>query len=45
MVALTSLWSELVNAIIKKVMATLEVDLEFVFIRRSGERVTCGDVT
>jgi hypothetical protein len=31
MVALTSLWSELVNAIIKKVMAPLEVDPEFTF--------------
>jgi hypothetical protein len=31
MVALTSLWSELVNAIIKKVMAPLEVDPEFAF--------------
>jgi hypothetical protein len=31
MIALASLWSELVNAIIKKVMAPLEVDPEFAF--------------
>jgi hypothetical protein len=31
MVALARLWSELVNSIIKKVMAPLEVDPEFAF--------------
>ncbi len=34
---LTSLWSELVNAILKKVMAPLEVGPEFAFFRRLGE--------
>jgi hypothetical protein len=31
MVLLTSLWSELANAIIKKVMAPMEVDPEYAF--------------